>query len=88
MISSKPLPSTPGGTFANQDTLPKLPIPPLEDTCKRYLNALRGLQDDDEHATTTRIVQNFLEGDGPVLQERLEEWASKRARYALILDRI
>ncbi|KAI6128741.1 hypothetical protein EV401DRAFT_837751 [Pisolithus croceorrhizus] len=35
-------PTTPplGRTFANQDKLPKLPIPPLEDTCKRYLKAL------------------------------------------------
>ncbi|KAF8548270.1 acyltransferase ChoActase/COT/CPT [Imleria badia] len=67
-----PLTPTPGSTFANQDALPKLPIPSLEDTCKRYLNALRGLQDDDEHAATTRAVQSFLQGDGPALQERLK----------------
>jgi carnitine O-acetyltransferase len=33
-----------GKTMANQDTLPHLPIPPLEDTMKRYLKALEGLQ--------------------------------------------
>lgn len=71
----------PGRTFANQDKLPKLPVPPLEDTCKRYLKALRGLQDDREHAATTRAVQRFLEGDGPQLQERLIEWAASRASY-------
>lgn len=71
---------TPGSTFANQDALPKLPIPPLQDTCKRYLTALRGLQDDEEHAATTRAVQSFLQGDGPALQERLERWAAGRAR--------
>ena len=45
-----------------------------EDTCKRYLNALRGLQDDGEHAATTRAVQGFLQGDGPArqAQERLK----------------
>ena len=50
-----------------------------EDTCKRYLNALRGLQDDGEHAATTRAVQSFLQGDGPALQERLKQWAAGRA---------
>ncbi|KAI6121053.1 carnitine acetyl transferase [Pisolithus croceorrhizus] len=76
-------PTTPPSsrTFANQDKLPKLPIPPLEDTCKRYLKALRGLQDDREHAATTRAVQRFLEGEGPQLQERLIEWAASRASY-------
>ncbi|KAF8125069.1 acyltransferase ChoActase/COT/CPT [Boletus edulis] len=72
---------TPGSTFANQDALPKLPIPPLEDTCKRYLTALRGLQDDEEHVATTRAVQKFLEGEGPALQERLKQWAAGRASY-------
>lgn len=30
--------------MANQEKLPHLPIPPLEDTMKRYLKALEGLQ--------------------------------------------
>lgn len=33
-----------GRTMAGQDKLPKLPIPPLADTMKRYLRALEGLQ--------------------------------------------
>ena len=33
-----------GKTFAAQDELPKLPIPKLEDTCKRYLTCLEPLQ--------------------------------------------
>lgn len=76
-----PTTPSPGRTFANQDKLPKLPIPPLEDTCKRYLKALRGLQDDREHAATTRAVQRFLEGEGPQLQGRLIQWAASRASY-------
>lgn len=75
-----PTTPSPGRTFTNQDQLPKLPIPPLEDTCKRYLKALRGLQNDREHVATTRAVQRFLEEEGPQLQERLREWAADRAR--------
>ena len=90
MSSTKVHPVTPasGRTFANQDALPKLPIPPLEDTCKRYLIALRGLQDDGEHDATTRAVQSFLQGDGPALQGRLRQWAADRARHASLLDPI
>lgn len=33
-----------GKTWAYQDDLPKLPVPKLEDTCRRYLRALEGLQ--------------------------------------------
>ncbi|KIJ59628.1 hypothetical protein HYDPIDRAFT_140391 [Hydnomerulius pinastri MD-312] len=72
---------SPDRTLTSQATLPKLPIPPLEDTCKRYLTALRGLQDDQEHVATTRAVQSFLEGEGPALQERLKGWAAERASY-------
>lgn len=35
---------TDGVTFKYQNQLPKLPIPPLEDTAKRYLSALKPLQ--------------------------------------------
>jgi hypothetical protein len=70
----------PGRTFANQHTLPKLPIPSLDVTCKRYLTALRGLQDDNEHAASQRAVQAFLDVEGPALQERLNEWAKDKAR--------
>src|SRR2546423_14349517 len=34
----------PGITFASQEKLPKLPIPELESTCKKYLAALEPLQ--------------------------------------------
>ncbi|KAG1858816.1 acyltransferase ChoActase/COT/CPT [Suillus subluteus] len=76
-------PTTPpaGRTFANQDTLPKLPVPSLDDTCKRYLTALRGLQDDKEHAATQHAVRTFLDGEGPALQRRLNEWAQEKASY-------
>jgi carnitine O-acetyltransferase len=73
----------PNRTFARQGELPKLPIPPLEDTCRRYLRALEGLQDEREHAKTKQAVEAFLHGEGPRIQERLKEWAKTKDRYAV-----
>ena len=36
--------NSPGVTFAHQDRLPKLPIPELEHTVKKYLEVLEPLQ--------------------------------------------
>ncbi|KAI0318910.1 Choline/Carnitine o-acyltransferase-domain-containing protein [Amylostereum chailletii] len=68
-------------TWAYQSKLPRLPIPPLEDTCGRYLRALEGLQDPKEHAKTKKAVDDFLNGEGPVIQAKLVEWAKKRDSY-------
>lgn len=72
-------------TFAYQSKLPKLPVPSLEDTCKRYLRALEGLQTPHEHEETKRCVQEFLEdpAQGPRIQEKLVEWARNRDRWAV-----
>jgi len=71
----------PRRTFSCQDKLPKLPIPPLEDTCRRYLKALEALQDEKEHELTTAVVKEFLEEDGPEIQKRLRDWAKGKDRY-------
>lgn len=67
-------------TFARQHELPKLPIPSLEDTCNRYLTALEGLQDQKEHEGTKRAVEEFLNDEGPRIQERLKAYAADKAR--------
>lgn len=67
-------------TFARQHELPRLPIPSLEETCRRYLNALEGLQDPKEHARTKVAVEDFLRNDGPKWQERLLKYAEDKAR--------
>ncbi len=71
-------------TFKYQEKLPKLPIPPLEDTCKRYLKALEALQDETEHATTKAAVEDFLKNDGPLIQDKLIEWAKTKDRCVFI----
>ena len=74
-------------TFAHQEKLPKLPIPPLEDTCKRYLRALEALQTPHEHEETRRAVQEFLDDpeQGPKIQKKLEEWAKTIARCDFVI---
>jgi hypothetical protein len=70
-----------GVTFASQDKLPKLPIPDLEQTCQRYLAALKPLQSNREHADTKHAVQEFLTGEGPELNEKLKRYAEARTSY-------
>ncbi|KAJ5332507.1 uncharacterized protein N7506_006290 [Penicillium brevicompactum] len=70
-----------GLTFANQESLPKLPIPDLEDTCRRHLDALQALQSPREHEDTKAAVRDFLKNDGPLLQERLKTYAGSKTSY-------
>ncbi|KAJ5902134.1 hypothetical protein N7495_002662 [Penicillium taxi] len=74
-------PKNQGLTFANQESLPKLPIPDLEDTCQRHLDALVALQTPREHEETKAAVKDFLRTDGPVLQERLKTYAGSKTSY-------
>ncbi|EDR11160.1 uncharacterized protein LACBIDRAFT_189447 [Laccaria bicolor S238N-H82] len=71
----------PRRTFSFQGKLPRLPIPPLEDTCRRYLKALEALQDEKEHELTAAAVKEFLEKDGPEIQKRLRDWAKDKDSY-------
>jgi carnitine O-acetyltransferase len=73
--------SKPGITFAHQDKLPKLPIPELESSCKKYLAALKPLQTPKEHKNTIMAVHDFLKTDGPSLHEKLNKYAAGRANY-------
>ncbi|EFQ98786.1 carnitine O-palmitoyltransferase 2 [Nannizzia gypsea CBS 118893] len=70
-----------GITFANQNSLPKLPIPDLESTCSKYLEALTPLQSTKEHEATKVAVKEFMEVEGPGLQERLEKYATSKSSY-------
>ncbi|ORY01498.1 carnitine acetyl transferas-like protein [Clohesyomyces aquaticus] len=73
--------SKPGITFAHQDKLPQLPIPDLEQSCKKYLKALKPLQSPKEYHDTAMSVQEFLKTDGPALQDKLKKYANGKANY-------
>jgi carnitine O-acetyltransferase len=70
-----------GVTFANQDSLPKLPIPDLESTCRKYVESLAPLQTFREHEETKAAVRDFLKSEGPELQEKLKKYASSKTSY-------
>jgi len=73
--------SKPGITFSHQDNLPKLPIPELDSSCRKYLAALKPLQTSKEHHDTILSVHDFLKSDGAALQEKLKKYANGKANY-------
>ena len=64
-------------TFDNQKYLPALPVPNLDATCKKLLEWVRPLVDEDSWHRTQSAVEAFRcpGGDGETLQARLLEWA-------------
>lgn len=81
LASSKNEDSKPGITFAAQESLPKLPIPDLESTMKKYLSSLDPLQTAREHADSERAVAEFLRTTGPDLQEKLKAYSEGQTSY-------
>jgi len=63
-----------GVTYAGQIKLPRLPIPSLEDTVRKFRSTLAALQDGRQREETDRVAEEFLAGDGPQLQEWLLEY--------------
>lgn len=47
-----------------QPSLPRLPIPPLESTCQRYLNAQLPLLDCNALENTKKLISNFQADSG------------------------
>ncbi|EGD93637.1 carnitine acetyl transferase [Trichophyton tonsurans CBS 112818] len=56
-----------------EDSLPKLPVPTLEETGRRYLKSVHPLLSAEEYKTTEKAVSDFIKpgGEGEVLQKRL-----------------
>jgi carnitine O-acetyltransferase len=80
-IKSKKPNVKPGITYAAQDNLPKLPIPELNSTLKRFLDALAPLQSEREHDETRAAAREFEFGEGKQLQEKLKKYATGKSSY-------
>lgn len=52
-------------TFGNEDRLPRVPLPSLEDSCERFVEWCAPLLSADELAATKTAVSAFLRPDGP-----------------------
>jgi carnitine O-acetyltransferase len=68
--------STP--TFAHEDSLPRVPLPTLEESCTRFLEWCAPLLTDDQRAVTEKAVAEFLRAGGPAhtLHAALREYDS------------
>ncbi|XP_031553075.1 carnitine O-acetyltransferase-like [Actinia tenebrosa] len=62
---------------ALEDSLPRLPVPSLQQTMDKYLQAVKPLVDEDDYKNTKTLVEEFRKpgGVGEKLQERLLERA-------------
>ncbi|XP_063057359.1 carnitine O-palmitoyltransferase 2, mitochondrial [Engraulis encrasicolus] len=58
-------------TMHYQKSLPRLPVPKLEDTIRRYLAAQKPLLNDEQYSTTEKLAQSFQNGVGKQLHEEL-----------------
>lgn len=69
-------PTTPTPTFSLEDTLPRVPLPSLEESCERFLAWCAPLLSADELAATEAEVAAYLRPGGPgrALQAALEEY--------------
>ncbi|MCJ1357568.1 MAG: Carnitine O-acetyltransferase mitochondrial [Icmadophila ericetorum] len=66
--------SSKGAMLRFEDSLPRLPVPTLEETAKRYLKSVHPLLNKNEFQATTNAVENFIKpgGVGEKLQKRLQ----------------
>ncbi|XP_032237594.2 carnitine O-palmitoyltransferase 2, mitochondrial [Nematostella vectensis] len=65
------IPKTVVPTFHYQKSLPRLPIPKLEDTCRRYLDSQKPLLTPEQYQYTKNITEKFQKQEGPALHADL-----------------
>ncbi|XP_019957720.1 carnitine O-palmitoyltransferase 1, liver isoform isoform X1 [Paralichthys olivaceus] len=62
--------------YSFQNSLPRLPVPSVKDTCRRYLESVRPLMDDEQYNRMNGLAQDFEKNLGPRLQWylKLKSW--------------
>ncbi|KAL4617954.1 carnitine O-palmitoyltransferase 1, liver isoform-like [Arapaima gigas] len=57
--------------YSFQASLPRLPVPRVEDTIRRYLESVRPLLDDEQYKHMEIVAEEFKKDPGPKLQKYL-----------------
>ncbi|KAM6961179.1 carnitine O-palmitoyltransferase 1, liver isoform [Aplochiton taeniatus] len=62
--------------YSFQNSLPRLPVPSIKDTCRRYLESARPLMDDEQFERMKGLATDFEKKLGPRLQWylKLKSW--------------
>ncbi|XP_070764060.1 carnitine O-palmitoyltransferase 1, liver isoform [Enoplosus armatus] len=62
--------------YSFQNSLPRLPVPSVKDTCRRYLESVRPLMDDEQYERMEGLTKDFEKNLGPRLQWylKLKSW--------------
>lgn len=73
--------STAERTFQYQDSLPSLPVPSLQGTLNKYLDAVRPFASEEEFQATSASVKRFEKGIGQLLHQKLLQRAKSRRNW-------
>ncbi|XP_072290488.1 carnitine O-palmitoyltransferase 1, liver isoform isoform X1 [Eucyclogobius newberryi] len=62
--------------YSFQNSLPRLPVPSVKDTCRRYLESVRPLMEDEQFERMSGLAKDFEKKLGPRLQWylKLKSW--------------
>ncbi|XP_069018130.1 carnitine O-palmitoyltransferase 1, liver isoform isoform X2 [Embiotoca jacksoni] len=62
--------------YSFQNSLPRLPLPSVKDTCRRYLESVRPLMEDEQYERMKGLTEDFEKNLGPRLQWylKLKSW--------------
>ncbi|XP_067418371.1 peroxisomal carnitine O-octanoyltransferase isoform X4 [Emydura macquarii macquarii] len=71
-------------TFQYQSSLPSLPVPALDESLKKYLDAVKPFLNHKEYQRTEDIVKKFEHGIGKVLHHKLLERAKVKKNWGML----
>ncbi|XP_046547612.1 carnitine O-acetyltransferase-like isoform X1 [Haliotis rubra] len=70
-----------GRMFSVQDSLPRLPLPQIDQTLQKYLRTVQPLVNADDYRHTEKLVEAFKKSPGPELQALLEKRATEKVNW-------